>query len=135
MKALLILLLSMLAGSAFAQHAVEITVRGIETRKGDIWVALYNSDASFMKTHFLSRKVKVTGNEVVVVIENLAAGDYAITTFHDQNENEKLDTNFLGIPKERYGFSNDATGSLGPPSFAKAKVNITTNKKLIINLK
>ena len=52
----------------------------------------------------------------------------------DANENEKLDTNFLGIPKEQFGFSNDAKGSFGPPSFESASFEVTQSKKIVINL-
>jgi uncharacterized protein (DUF2141 family) len=50
----------------------------------------------------------------------LRPGTYAISVFHDENSNGKLDTNFLGIPKEGVGASNDAKGHFGPPKFADA---------------
>jgi uncharacterized protein (DUF2141 family) len=54
---------------------------------------------------------------------------------HDSNENGKLDSNFFGVPKEGFGFSNDAMGSCGPPSFAKARVNLSADKMISIILK
>lgn len=48
---------------------------------------------------------------------SLKAGTYAIRYFHDENENGELDTGTFGIPTEGYGFSNDARGFMGPPSF------------------
>jgi len=48
-------------------------------------------------------------------------GQYAIKVFHDENANGELDINFLGIPKESYGFSNHARGRFGPPPFAEAR--------------
>ena len=53
------------------------------------------------------------------VIE-LREGTYAIGFYIDKNQNEKIDTNFLGIPKEQFGFSNDVMGKFGPPSFEAA---------------
>ena len=50
----------------------------------------------------------------------LEEGTYAIGFYIDKNENEKLDTNFLGIPKEQFGFSNDVMGRFGPPTFEAA---------------
>ena len=44
----------------------------------------------------------------------LEEGTYSIGFFIDKNDNEKLDTNFLGIPKEQFGFSNDVMGRFGP---------------------
>jgi uncharacterized protein (DUF2141 family) len=123
------------SGVLYGQHQVELTVRGIEKVQGSVLIAVYNSEESFMKKHIASKKVTVTGKEVSLVFEDIAPGSYAITTFHDENDNDKLDTNFLGIPNEPYGFSNDARGSFGPPSYEKAKVKVNANKKLVINLK
>ena len=50
----------------------------------------------------------------------LEEGTYSIGFFIDKNNNEKLDTNLLGIPKEQFGFSNDVMGRFGPPSFEAA---------------
>ena len=62
------------------------------------------------------------------------SGTYAIGLYIDANENEKMDTNFLGIPKEQFGFSNDAKGSFGPPSFESASFELVKSKKIVINL-
>lgn len=135
MKSLIICTLLLVPGVLYAQHKVELTIKGIEKQQGSILVAVYNTEESFMKKRLTSKKVKVTGKEVSLVFEDVASGDYAITTFHDENDNNKLDTNFLGIPNEPYGFSNDAMGSFGPPSFEKAKLKVDSDKKLVINLK
>ena len=55
------------------------------------------------------------------MIDSLDYGEYAIRVFHDENKNGELDTDFLGIPDEDYGYSNDASGFFGPPSWEKAK--------------
>jgi uncharacterized protein (DUF2141 family) len=55
-----------------------------------------------------------------VVFSNLEPGRYAAIAFHDENDNGKLDQNFLGVPNEPYGFSNDAQGFLAPPAFDAA---------------
>ena len=60
-------------------------------------------------------------------------GEYAIALFIDTNNNKKLDKNFLGIPKEQYGFSNNAMGTLSAPTFKQAKFNLAG--KTIQNIK
>lgn len=135
MKAIIVLMLVFGSSALYAQHRVEVTIKGIEEIKGSVLVAVYCDEESFMKEHCDSKKIKATSHEITVMFENVKSGDYAITTFHDENDNDKLDTNFMGIPKELYGFSNDAKGSFGPPSFEKAKVKITGTTKLVINLK
>jgi uncharacterized protein (DUF2141 family) len=52
----------------------------------------------------------------------------------DVNRNNKMDRNFIGIPKEQYGFSNDARGSFGPPCFAEASFTVSGDMALEINL-
>ena len=65
-------------------------------------------------------RLPVASGQVTTAFEGLAAGEYAIKVFHDVNENERLDIGWRG-PEEPYGFSNDATGFMGPPDFDDAK--------------
>lgn len=74
---------------------------------------------------------KVTVGEAEGTIE-LEAGTYSIGFFIDKNDNEKLDTNFLGVPKEQFGFSNDAMGRFGPPSFEAASFTLDEETILIM---
>lgn len=64
------------------------------------------------------------GSTVRLRVAGSAPGTYAIKVFHDVNDNGKLDTNWLGIPTEPYGFSNDAMGMFGPPSFEQASFKV-----------
>jgi uncharacterized protein (DUF2141 family) len=61
-------------------------------------------------------------------------GAYAISLFIDVNGNQEFDTNFLGLPKEQYGFSNNAMGTFGPPKFEPASFILDGYKKIKINL-
>ena len=90
----------------------------------------------FQFQSLIKGKTTVTkAGEVQVVFENVAPGDYAISVMHDANENDELDSNAFGIPKEGFGFSNDAMGMFGPPSFEKAKFNFTGKNQVAITLK
>jgi len=71
-------------------------------------------------------QVKAEGSVVRIVLNDVAPGTYAIKAFHDVDRNGQLDTNFMGIPKEPYGFSNDAMGTFGPPSFEQAAFKVGT---------
>ena len=64
----------------------------------------------------------------------LPAGTYAIGIFVDANYNNEMDRNFFGVPKEQYGFSNNAKGSFGPPSFKDASFTIKGDLSLRIDL-
>ncbi len=130
-----LLLVSLLTTSSlYAQRKMEVMIKNIKEQKGTIRVALFSNEKDFLENFLLGKIVKVSGNEAKVVFENLKPGDYAVSVFHDENENEKLDSGFMGIPNEPYGFSNDAMGTFGPPSFEKAKVKLDSDKVSVINL-
>jgi uncharacterized protein (DUF2141 family) len=62
----------------------------------------------------------MTNGSAVCEFQGIAPGRYAVSVFHDENSNGKMDTNFIGIPKEGVGASNDAKGRFGPPKFEAA---------------
>lgn len=55
---------------------------------------------------------------------NLPPGNYAVAAIHDENSNHKLDRNFIGIPKEGFGFANNPRVTLSAPSFRQAMVHV-----------
>ncbi len=121
-----------------AQSSLEVTVKGIEVQEGNILLALHASDETFPNDEPLVMKAaKAEASNVTIHIHDLPAGEYAISLFHDINDNEELDTNIMGIPKEPFGFSNDAMGMFGAPSFKDSKFVIPPdgNKKISITLK
>ncbi|MBS1555461.1 MAG: DUF2141 domain-containing protein [Bacteroidetes bacterium] len=124
MKILSLFFLLALVETTQAQRLV-VRVENIKDDKGQIGVALYNTEVDFMKKQFAGKFAPAKKEGVEVVFENLPAGEYAISIMHDSNANGKIDTNFMGIPKEGYGFSNNVMGSFGPPSFEKAKFKLT----------
>jgi uncharacterized protein (DUF2141 family) len=81
-------------------------------------------------------RARASGATALCVFHKVRPGTYGLSAFHDQNENGKLDTNFLGMPIEDYCASNNARGVLGPPSFENAKFSYTGGtKRLEANLK
>ena len=92
---------------------------------GQIAVALFDSRESFLETAIFDSTQLVAESETLTFeFSDLMPGEYAISTFYDKNENGKLDTRFLGIPKEPFGFSNNPSVLFGPPSFDKTKVQL-----------
>jgi len=120
--------------SLFAQSKVEITVKNLQEIKGTVRMAVYSGEGSFMKNSLTSKEVKVTAREVTIIFENVKPGEYAISTYHDIDDNKELNTGFMGIPKEPYGFSNDARGTFGPPSYKEAKFKVEGNSKISISV-
>lgn len=97
-------------------------------------VALYNRADLFMKEHYQIRQVRVTGTTVTILFDNLPAGEYAFSIFQDVNDNGVLDTNLFGIPREPWGFSNNARGRFGPPDFEATRFMVSGTKEMTVLL-
>ena len=84
-------------------------------------IGVYADEESYLKNaiHFQNVAVSETGT-MTVSLQDIPFGTYAISLFHDQNGNGKLDSNWIRIPKEPYGFSQNAAATFGPPKFQKA---------------
>lgn len=121
----LVLLLSILALPAAAEPGVlQVTVTGVRSAKGQIRVAVCDT-ATFLKPNCAHHaQAEAHPGAVTLRITGIPPGVYAIQAFQDENGNGKLDTNFLGMPREGMGFSRDAPMHYGPPSFADAAVTI-----------
>jgi len=132
---LVFFLLSLISVYSQKKHTLTIIFSGMKSNKGVVFVGLHNEEATFLKERFREGVVNVSNKEAVVIFENLPEGEYAVSAFHDENDNKELDTNFIGIPKEPIGISNDAKGFMGPPKYDDAKFLVSENKeiKIIIN--
>lgn len=114
--------------SVYAQNGtLKLKVIGIKSTNGSIAVALYNTPETFLKEAFTYVHQDIEDNTVSVIIKDIPAGVYAVSLFHDENNNKKLDKNMVGIPNEPYGFGNNARGRFGPPGFSESSVNINAN--------
>jgi uncharacterized protein (DUF2141 family) len=123
-------ILSMLIFSsalATTASAADLTVKvdGVRSAKGTVVLELDDSAAGWDDKAKPAAKgsVKAEPGGVTYTFKNLPAGTYAVGVFQDENDNGKLDTNFLGIPKEGYGFSNNTT-AMRKPTFAEAHFDI-----------
>ncbi len=113
-----------------------IEISGMDTDKGKVFIALYNSEKTFLKSSKTTKGTNavVKDKKAVAYFKGLTKGEYAVSLFHDENDNNKMDTKIFGIPKEPYGFSNNATGFMGPPKYKDAKFNIEEDKTITIKV-
>ena len=109
-----------------------INITGIEKNKGKIYIGVFNKVEDFPEGKRFQQRVSESGNNRLKVTFNLQAGKYAVGIFQDRNNNEVIDKNFLGIPKEKYGFSGKKT--FGKPSFFNAAIDVKQNKIITVNL-
>jgi uncharacterized protein (DUF2141 family) len=135
-KLVVIAMVVLMAVTGFSQqHTMVVVIKNVNEAKGKVSVALFNREDEFMGKSLVSQSTVAKTGEVQLTFENVIPGDYAISVMHDANENSELDSNAFGIPKEGFGFSNDAMGMFGPPSFEKAKFNFKGEGKVAITLK
>ena len=115
-------------------NEIVVNISNLSSDKGKVLVGLYNSEESFLGKGFKHFKTKIKNRSCRVVFKDVPNGTYAISFYHDENENNKMDTNFMGIPKEDYGCSNNAKGFMGPPKWKDAKFEIH-NESITQNIK
>ena len=115
---------------------LKIMVHNINPLKGELFIALYEDEGTFMNidSAFYREIIKVDDTTASIIIKDLEAGDYAVAIFHDINGNAILDTRKAGIPKEPFGFSNDARGKVGPPKFKQAAFSFSGVMEININM-
>jgi uncharacterized protein (DUF2141 family) len=138
MKPLLLLVLVLFMRTMAPSGTLTVTILNFRNNMGQVSVALYNKEEAFPKSPDKAVKIlyaPIKDKKAVVVFESLPPGEYAISVFHDENKNGKMDSNFFGIPKEGIGASNDARGHLGPPHYKDAKFNFNGRiQSMSINL-
>lgn len=135
MKHVLIIIFYFFASIIYAQsYELTVNISGINSNKGNIKVAVYQGEENFLKKRLVGQIGTISSNKSQVVFKNLPEGEYAVSIYHDENQNNKLDAGWFGIPKEGYGTSNDAKGFMGPPKYKDAKFKISNNSKINIQL-
>ena len=115
-------------------YSLDVSMSGLESNDGKVKIGLYNSESSFLKTTYKTAVSEINGKKSTVTFGELPKGDYAISLYHDENNNGVLDRNMFGIPSEDYASSNNAKGTMGPPSYGDAKFTVNANSKIRITL-
>jgi uncharacterized protein (DUF2141 family) len=113
-----------------------INLSGMQNTNGKVNIALYNSSGSFNDPNQAFRELFLpcSGGNMVITLDSIVPGDYAFAIFHDENDNQNLDQNWLNIPTEGFAFSNNAMGSFGPPSWTQAKFTIPNSTTVTQNI-
>lgn len=135
MKRMLFFILFLNMASIVWAQDVEVIIKNVSDKPGTLYIGFFDSEKTFLKKPVRGEKVAAHSGTVKAVIKNVPAGEYAISIFHDVNENGKMDRNFIGIPKEGVGASNDAAGSFGPPSYDKAKFTVPRSQLVSVTMK
>jgi uncharacterized protein (DUF2141 family) len=133
---LIFLVLVLAPISLFSQNTISVHIKNVDSTKGHVNVAVYNSDDSFLSFDDVLKTQSAPAHEGVVSMEiqDLPMGEYALAVFHDENANGKLDTNWLGIPKEKVAFSKAKMKAFGPPKYKECAFKVTSDYEISIDL-
>ena len=105
--------------------SITVVIEKTKNDKGTVLFGLH-SEKTFMKGEGIQNATsKIKDGKVIVTFENVPEGEYAILVLHDENDNNRMDFDESGMPKEDYGMSNNDM-SFGPPQFSNAKFNVGT---------
>ncbi len=121
-----------------AQYRHSIRFDNLSKKNGVLYIGWYKSVEDFRKPDkaIISRQVAVDGKDNEWVhFEGIKPGTYAVAVFFDRDGDGKLDTNFLGIPKERYGFSNNVYPAMRAANFRESAFEVKENGEQVIRLK
>lgn len=119
------------ASKAVAQEttSLELTVSGMEQHEGALRIALFHGEENYNTSNpIMGTLAMVDGDVATVTFSSVVEGEYGIKLFHDVNNNDEMDTNVFGIPKEPFAFSNNAPARFGPAVWDDAKFEITAEK-------
>ena len=131
-KALAISSLLLTSATAASAADLTVTINGVHNSTGSVAAAIFNNGTNFPKAApFGGFRLKASGGPVSYTIHSLPPGKYAITAYHDENDNGKLDADATGLPTEGYGVSNDAKELLGPPEWGKASFDVGDQPKSV----
>ena len=121
--ALMSIVLIVSTRQARAEDLIHVEVVGLHNDIGQVGCSVYSSADGFptdQSKALHSTLTPIKDKKATCDFSGLPAGHYAIAVMHDENSNGKVDRNFMGIPKEGVGASNDAKASMGPPKFDDA---------------
>lgn len=135
MKPTLILILILLFAQTTLASDLTIVITGVEINQGRLYVRLYDTPKEFPGGKRKAGQIIDSDAQALkVIFTDLPHGKYAVSIFQDKNGNEKLDANFIGIPKENYGISGKP--SFGKPKFKKAAIIVDShNHQIEIQMK
>ena len=135
----LVVAMASLCGAA---HAGELTVviENLQAAEGQVMIAV-GTEESFAaaegesRAHAVQVVLPAREGSVTFTPDALPDGTYAVQVMHDVNGNGELDANFVGMPKEPWGFSNNARGNFGPPQFADTQFALNGDTQITIAVK
>lgn len=123
---------------ASSETSITIEITNIKHPKGTLRLGVFRAGNTFGSTYTkpdFGQMVTVTGKGIERTVINLPPGRYALALYHDMNDNWKLDKNFVGYPKEPYGFSNNYRPVFSGPNFEDCAFEVKENGNSYLKIK
>lgn len=120
-----------------SSQELKLIVKNIDNNKGNLMIGIYDSPESFLYETYADTLISlesVTDSLTISFSELETHKNYAISIYQDSDKNFKLNTWVFGIPTERYGFSNNARGKMGPPDYKNCKFYFDSDTVLKIKI-
>lgn len=112
--------------NASSQITLRVEITDLRNNSGKVMFQLFDG-----KEKVITQEMgDINEKGCLIIIKNLKEGRYAVRFYHDENQNQVMETNLLGKPTEGYGFSNNVTGRFGPPSFEKWLFELKNDKTI-----
>lgn len=108
--------------------SLEMEIKNLQSNNGPLYIRILDEN----ENPVIVGTSPVINYSARISFDSISPGKYAIQFFHDENENQKMDFSLIGIPKEKFGSSNNVKPILGPPKFEKMLFSLTENKKVIM---
>ena len=119
--------------------SLHVQIHGARSDQGKVLVLVFDNEDGFpdqVEKAFKQLVLESKNGKAEFSLDTIPAGKYAVTVLHDEDDNGIMTTNFVGLPQEKYGFSNNPKIYFGPPSFEKSAVHLgSENREITINLR
>lgn len=118
-------------------HTLTLIFDSVSVRQGYLMVALHNRADTYLSTTRLPYRrlrIPINNTRIQIPLVQIPTGEYSVTVYQDLNSNMRLDTNWVGMPTEPYGFSRNPDSNLGPPDFNETVFSLNANRTMHIRL-
>jgi len=125
------ILFALITSRPVAAADLKVLIVGAQNAKGQFIAALFDSPGSWMKSPTDTRIAPISNGGAALARFDVPAGTYGLAIYHDANSDGEINTGFLGLPTESFGFSNNSTALFGPPGFGKVGFQVTPGGNMI----
>jgi uncharacterized protein (DUF2141 family) len=121
-----------------SKDGITVTISHLRNNSGHALISLFREGEGFPDQParaFRKERVSIVDKQVVIHFPGIPGGSYAIAILHDENDDTKMNTNWLGLPKEGYGFSNNIMGTFGPPPYNRARFSHVAGNETSVEIR